>query len=202
VETLLPLYAKPIEKALDVLNAQRLDFDLTPVDINPLTCPRQLLPYLGAMWRVAIDQLSEQEQRNLISNALEIHRYKGTIYAVEKGLEALLLDCEITPWFEAEPVGEKHTFSVDVFVYDKAVTLALISAIRNKIDNGKALSTRYALTMNLAAQSNEYHGGVLQLTTEIEGSPYIPILDDANNTTYRGGTLQLITEIEGQPYND
>lgn len=197
--TLLPLNAKPIEKAVDMLNAQRLDFDLTPVDINPLTCPSQLLPYLAAMWRVVIDQLSEQEQRNLISNALEIHRYKGTVYAVQKGLASLLLDSEITPWFKTEPVGEAHTFNVDIFVYDKAVTVALINAIRNKIDSGKALSTRYSLTMNLGVNGTRFYGGAMQITAQISGIPFEYDLDDISNVNYRGGTLQLIATIEGQP---
>jgi len=93
--TLLPLNATPIEIALDSLSAQKLDMDLTPIDINPLTCDEKLLPYLAAEWRVDIAGLSIAEQRLLINNAVEIHRYKGTVYAVETALNVVFDNAEV-----------------------------------------------------------------------------------------------------------
>lgn len=87
--SLLPLNAKPIEHAIDKLGAHQLAMDLTPIDTNPYTCSKALLPELATAWRVDISDLDEHEQRHLIANALEIHRYKGTVYAVQTALDTV-----------------------------------------------------------------------------------------------------------------
>ena len=138
--TLLPLNAKPIEKAVDALNAQSLDVDVTPVDTNPLTCPSQLLPYLAAMWRVTIDQLSEQEQRQLIHNALAIHKYKGTVYAVQKALDSVLNRVSINE--------NKSAFEFDVVVTLKSDPTAVynnekFNTARQLTNNAKNARSRF-----------------------------------------------------------
>lgn len=92
---LLPKNANQVELALDALSAQKLALDITDIDLNPMTCPKKLLPFLAYQWRVNIDELTEEEQRKFIANALEIHRYKGTVHAVEKALQAVFKDSKI-----------------------------------------------------------------------------------------------------------
>jgi phage tail P2-like protein len=51
-----------------------------------------------------------QEKRNLIKNAIELHRYKGTPYAIKKVFQALGLDASLQEWFDYD--GEPYKFKV------------------------------------------------------------------------------------------
>jgi len=51
-----------------------------------------------------------QEKRNLIKNAIELHRYKGTPYAIKKVFESLGLDASLQEWFDYD--GDPYKFKV------------------------------------------------------------------------------------------
>jgi len=53
-----------------------------------------------------------EEKRNLVKNAIELHRYKGTKYAVQKALSILGLTTEIVEWFETGGNLPPHTFGI------------------------------------------------------------------------------------------
>ncbi|EBH9040077.1 TPA: phage tail protein I [Salmonella enterica] len=60
-------------------------------------------------WLFASD---EQEKRELIKQAIELHKYKGTVWAVRRVLEILSLPGAITEWFEYG--GKAYFFKVDI----------------------------------------------------------------------------------------
>jgi len=140
MDTLLPLNSSAIEKAIDRVFAQKLEIDLSPIDINPYTCQPQLLPYLAAEWRVDISDLSIDEQRTLIANALEIHRYKGTVYAVERALDSVFDDASL--------VEHQRAFEFDASVQLKADPNSIYDAkkftrARKLINNSKNGRSRF-----------------------------------------------------------
>jgi phage tail P2-like protein len=53
-----------------------------------------------------------QEKRNLIKSAIELHRYKGTPYAIKKIFQALGLDASLQEWFDYN--GDPYRFKVFV----------------------------------------------------------------------------------------
>ena len=57
---------------------------------------------------------SIDEKRALIKSAIELHRYKGTKWAIKKVLEALNLSGDIKEWFEYG--GEPHHFKLTISV--------------------------------------------------------------------------------------
>lgn len=97
--SLLPPNSTELEHAIDSMAAKQLSIDLVKVDTNALTCDAVLLPWLAAAMRVDIDGLDIAEQRQLISNAFEIHKYKGTVYAVQKALDVVFADAQIKEFF-------------------------------------------------------------------------------------------------------
>ncbi|WP_052706170.1 phage tail protein I [Vibrio galatheae] len=110
--SLLPVNSTPPEHATDLVAEQKLDMDLSNVDTHPLTCDAKLLPYLAIAWRVDISGLTEDESRKLIFSAMEIHRYKGTVYAVKVALGSIFESSTLT-----EFTGER------VFEFDAQVIL-------------------------------------------------------------------------------
>ncbi len=141
-QSLLPIASSREEHATDLVAKAKLDFDLTPVDLNPKTCEIKLLPWLAYQWRVSITGLSEKEQRSLISTARKIHQYKGTVYAVKVALSSVFESSTIT-----EFCGER------VFEFDARVTLkadptayydaAKFDTARNLIDAAKNARSRF-----------------------------------------------------------
>jgi len=78
---------------------------------------------------------SIEEKRNLIKNAIELHRYKGTKWAILQVLKALNLSGEIKEWFEYG--GEPYKFKVDLGVQDREITTELRDKLINLINEYK-----------------------------------------------------------------
>ena len=53
---------------------------------------------------------TEQEQRDLIKNAIKLHKFKGTKYALLKVLEVLGIEGKVFEWFEYD--GNAYYFKV------------------------------------------------------------------------------------------
>ena len=96
---LLPPSASAAERALSI--AAVLPDDLQPERIkalwNPHVCPIELLPWLAWSWHVDDwdESWSEEIKRAFVTAAWEVHRFKGTPWAVRRALEALEYRAEI-----------------------------------------------------------------------------------------------------------
>lgn len=94
------------------------------IDINidtlwdPYKCPLELLPFLA--WALSVDNWDddwpEEIKRNVVAAAPEVHRKKGTVYAVEKALDAFDMSYKIVEWWQQEPIGRRGTFNITVYV--------------------------------------------------------------------------------------
>lgn len=74
--------------------------------------PEEVLDLLAWQFHVEGYEFASttEEKRSLIKKAIELHRYKGTKWAVEKALGALGIDCVLEEWFEYG--GEPYHFRV------------------------------------------------------------------------------------------
>ena len=74
--------------------------------------PEDALDFLAWQFHVEGYELATtvEQKRALIKNSIELHRYKGTRYAILKALESLGLSGEIKEWFEYN--GEPYKFRV------------------------------------------------------------------------------------------
>ncbi len=141
-QSLLPVASSREEHATDLVGKERLNVDFTNVDTNPKTCDAKLLPWLAYQWRVSITGLTEKEQRALISNAREIHQYKGTVYAVKVALASVFDSATITE-FSGERVFEFDAIvrlKADASVYYDA---AKFKTARNLINSAKNARSRF-----------------------------------------------------------
>lgn len=103
--------------------------------------PIDALPHLAEQKHITgnegwIQADTEQEKRNLIKNAIEIHRYRGTKYALLKVLETFGVDGEIKEWFEYS--GDPYHFKVVLNVFTHPISeeteqklVALINDYKN-----------------------------------------------------------------------
>ncbi|WP_456436908.1 phage tail protein I [Desulfurobacterium sp.] len=117
---------KNIQAFTEVLD--RVFSELTEEELNKLfvyavdSQPEEALDWLAWQFHVEGYELAQtvEEKRNLVKNAIELHRYKGTKYSIEGVLKALNLSGEIEEWFEYG--GEPYKFKVDLGIQDREIT--------------------------------------------------------------------------------
>jgi phage tail P2-like protein len=157
---LLPNTATRLERALSASDARILDAPTGVIRtvLDPDRCPAHLLPYLAAHWGVDDwdERWPETIKRAVIRAAPEIHRTRGTPYAVETALSSLNIRAVLREFFEMVPQGAPHTFSVTAFVtqrlYDNSalITPDLVSAVRRAIIRGKRHSQWFTFAVGVA----------------------------------------------------
>ncbi|MGF9821976.1 phage tail protein I [Brevibacillus agri] len=104
-----------------------------------------------------------EEKRNLIRNSIDVHRTKGTRYAIERILEILSMQGVIQEWWEFE--GDPFTFRIDVNIKsDRVITdekLNLLERLVNEFKNtrshltkiGTNLTTKGTIEYSLASEA-------------------------------------------------
>ena len=112
---LLPRNSTPLERALADAMAARVDPGVIARYHNPDTCPTELLPWLA--WEAHVDgwdtAVTESQQRALIRNSWDLHKYKGTPWAVLTALAAIGYPrARLAEWWEHTPPGRPGTFRV------------------------------------------------------------------------------------------
>ena len=78
---------------------------------------------------------TESEKREIIKNAIELHRYKGTKYALVKVLSSLNINGEIQEWFEYE--GDPYHFKIDIILQNYAYNEKVFDSLKKMIDEYK-----------------------------------------------------------------
>ena len=166
-----PLAGDPRAVALDALAARLNAIDLTPllvymvdlVDASVLPFLAEQFHVMGAEgWAYANDDAS---RRRLIKSAVELHRHKGTRWAVEQVFETLSMDGQISEWFEYG--GEPGYFRALVDVGERGVTAADYDGIVELITAFKRASAHLeALSVRVSATGTLYYGGAT-LSAEI-----------------------------------
>lgn len=126
IKTLLPHTANDFSRDLEIVTAERIEGIENPLhDLwNVDTCPVHLLPWLAWAFSVEVWEHSwpEEIKRNVIRNAIAVHRVKGTRRSVELALEALNMRIDLHEGFELDEHGDRygpaHTFKADAFADD------------------------------------------------------------------------------------
>lgn len=129
---LLPPNATNLERALVGAIAAALDLE-EPVSAlwDPDRCPASHLPWLA--WQFSVDgwdpTWTESQKRAAIRASFEVHRYKGTRYAVERALAALGYSTHLIEWFQEAPPAAPGTFAVEVDLDDRGISAELYDQV-------------------------------------------------------------------------
>jgi phage tail P2-like protein len=142
----------------ELLQEEFDSLDLSPMLVYLVdVVPAQVLPHLAEQfhvmglegWRYARD---DQEQRGLIKRAIELHRYKGTPWAIEQVLVTLNLSGRVSEWYEYG--GTPYRFRVDIELTDRGIDEATYDALVDLIREYKNKRSRLdALTVALSNRS-------------------------------------------------
>jgi phage tail P2-like protein len=132
---------KNVQAFAEILD--RVFSELTEEDLQKLfvyaidSQPESVINWLAWQFHVEGYELAQslEEKRNLVKNAIELHRYKGTRYAIERVLEALNLQGEVKEWFEYD--GEPYRFKVDLGIQDREITPELRDKLKKLVEEYK-----------------------------------------------------------------
>ena len=149
-------------------------------------------------WERGIDRLKNEEielYRLRVKHAVANSEDAGSTIGLKRIFYRLGLgNIEIN---ERLPNLDWDEVEIDVFADVYLQSSALISEL---IKQYGLTCRRYYITVNLGADAEHYKLGAVQILAEIEGQPYVPIIDDMSTVKLRLSTVQLMTEIEGQPF--
>ncbi len=158
--TLLPRNNRtPLEGALE--RAQCTGIENMPVPLRDLwqadSCPAELLPWLA--WALSVDvwedAWSDAQKREVIRRSVEIHKHKGTLYAVEQAIAALGIEAELTEWWQDKARIGRGRFHVDIKATDPGIDSGdKQQTLRRFIEHSKRLSALYAVFANDSAGLN------------------------------------------------
>lgn len=133
--TLLPPTATSLAKALDILEERLFSLPVQMISKNPATVDVGWLDHLA--WEHSVDTWDsdwpEDIKRSVIAASTEVHRFKGTPYAIRTALAAFDVDTELMEWFEPEGVAdglEAGSFRVTAYA-----GRSLYGVNENTIDN-------------------------------------------------------------------
>ncbi len=155
-QSLLPLESFPRERAIEGADAAIVDLDVGQIirAREVANAPSAILPDLA--WERSVDvwdpAWSDDVKRAVIDAAPEVHRHKGTVYAVKTALSALGVDATVSEWWQTSPRGTPYTFDVTAFakarLYDGPLLDArLIRVVFASVLHAKPESRAFDLTV-------------------------------------------------------
>ena len=114
-----PLKSDPSARAYNAMAERLGSIDCTPLLVYLIdTVPAPVLPYLAEQFHILGNEgwllaINDGQKRSLIKAAIELHRHKGTRWAVEQVLVVLGHTGEVQEWFEY--AGDPYHFRVIIY---------------------------------------------------------------------------------------
>lgn len=148
--SLLPLNSTRFESIL----AAASDFGLDPEVVRRLAdssrCPPELLPWLAWAWKVEGWEVAntDHQRRELIREAIPVHKTKGTVGAIRRVLRAVRVNADFKEWHQI-PNAVPYTFQVTAWANENRegegsiISPQLSERIRALIDAAKNERSHY-----------------------------------------------------------
>ena len=157
--SILPPGSTPLEKALEQVAAGLLDFP-TPVRAvwSPSDCPIELLPWLA--WGLSLDNWSSDWtaaiKRARVRKAIPIARQKGTAASVRTVVESFGGSVAIREWWQMEPKGDPHTFSLVLNLDQNGApaSAAFVDQVIAEVSRAKPVRSHFTFTQGITAQAD------------------------------------------------
>jgi len=157
--SILPPNSTTLEKALEQVAAGLLDI---PVPIRSVRsaddCPINLLPWEA--WGRSLDNWSsdwpEAIKRARVRNAIPIARQKGTAASVRAVVQSFGGSVAIREWWQMEPKGIPHTFSLVINLEQQGVpaSAAFVDQVIAEVSRAKPVRSHFTFTQGITAKAS------------------------------------------------
>jgi len=117
--SLLPSNATVLERALEKAGDLGIDPEVIRGVADSARCPPNFLPWLG--WAMKVEGWeaanTDEQRRELIREAIPVHKTKGTVGAIKRVLKAVRVNAEFKEWHQV-PNAAPYTFQVTAWAND------------------------------------------------------------------------------------
>ncbi|SHO57768.1 phage tail protein I [Vibrio quintilis] len=163
-KSLLPVNATTLELDLEQVISRCTDLPVHIKDLwNPETCPLSLLPWLA--WALSVDSWDERWpesiKRQVVRDSFEIHRLKGTPYAVQKALDSLNIRMQLREWWEPGSGQSPGTMSVVALINenltednDGLITKTMLEQVVRAIESAKRGVIHFDVELGIALEES------------------------------------------------
>lgn len=151
--TLLPPNATPLLRNIATSGARIGTIPVPLADLyDPARCPAPLLPWLAWSW--SADEWNrhwtEAQKRATIAASPQIHRQKGTVFAMKSALAALDLHATLIEWHEPGENAQPYTFRLGITLAQTGIpdlrTWQNITAVIDSAKNARSHLAAIQLT--------------------------------------------------------
>lgn len=148
-------------------------------------------------WQYHVDfyeaNLPIDQKRELVRTSIDAHRHKGTPYAVELVVKAILKDAVVQEWFEYG--GLPYHFRV--IKINGQVTAEMYPKLRKAVDTVKnTRSWMEGVSLSRTIGNSIYLGISQSIHTKVEINPVAFRMPDVTNKQYVGGIVHLHKKIK------
>lgn len=162
--SLLPPNTTPLERYLEQLLADTSDLPLSIGELwDPWACPTNLLPWLA--WANSVDDWQEswpeKVKRSVIAASFEVHRYKGTPYALQTALNALGIKTDFIEWWEPQGSGQPGTMTITALINNNItdqgeglINKEMLQLVSRSINKAKRGSIHYQVELGLSLEES------------------------------------------------
>ena len=137
------------------------------IDID--TIPEDKLPLLADNLGFTLSDILPVSFRKQLANAIDLHKFKGTRFAVEKVLEVMGLPANLSEWFEYG--GNPYRFKVEVSSPSRQITPELrnrLIQLINEYKNERSWLDELILSYLINAVSKSSAGCISETETDAE----------------------------------
>lgn len=174
---LLPPSATQLERRFATVGAAISDIPVPLATLmNPDTIRLDLLPWLA--WHLGIDAWEntwpEAQRRDVVRNAIQFARQKGTIAAVRRAIAPIGELIEVIEWWQETPPARRGTFRMRVGVLDSGITETMHVELERLINGAKPVSRHLmALDIVLVSRGPVHVGAISYDGDSVTVYPYL-----------------------------
>lgn len=134
-DTLLPPTATPLAKVLDALEERLFSLPVQMISKDPTAVDAGLLDHLA--WEYSVDvwspDFSDERKRAAIAASQEVHRFKGSPYAVCAAVRALGWNVLLSEWWEFGGVRGSFRVKIDLGASDTRSVKLMAASERQEV---------------------------------------------------------------------
>lgn len=171
---LIPVNESEDLKVTDKAVNNRFEF-LKNFDLNlfPKTCKKEYLSHLAFLFDVDIRALSETETREILSRAITLKKYIGSVYYLEQMLNIFDKEVSVKEWFSY--AGQPYHFKVEVQSSNKSIDAKFYEDLEKQIFKYKNVrSVLESIKINLKTNLQHKYASATIQGENIKVYPYQP----------------------------
>ncbi|EPF0642573.1 phage tail protein I [Vibrio parahaemolyticus] len=214
--SLLPPNASGLERDIEQVIVQSTDLPIRIKDLwDPYSCHLSLLPWLA--WALSVDEWDdrwpEHIKRQVVQDSFDVHRFKGTPYAVQKALDSLNIKTHLREWWEPDGSQEPGTMTVVALINENLtdddnglITEAMLEQVTRVIHTAKRGVIHFDVELGISLEETlGLSGAIGPSIAEIDfSSDFLPIVPEKGSADmafsaalYGIGSADFLADISG-----